>query len=165
MSEAQEAVVLQPGEGNSSWLHDNLVTLKATSEDTAGSYSLTEMVVPSGGGPPLHTHSEEESLYILEGEMIVKIGERTFKVGTGSFILVPKHTPHTFLVEGDGPAKLLLVFSPPGFENFFFEAGRPAEDKTLPPPPGGPPSPEEMEKMIAISEKYGSRVVGPPLGQ
>ena len=38
------------------WVVDELMTLKASAEHTGGAYSLTDSVVPSGGGPPPHVH-------------------------------------------------------------------------------------------------------------
>jgi oxalate decarboxylase/phosphoglucose isomerase-like protein (cupin superfamily) len=39
----------------------------------------------------------------------------------GSFVLIPRGTVHTFWNAGSTPAKLLVIFSPAGFEQFFVE--------------------------------------------
>ena len=52
----------------------NTYTILVSSEDTAGRYSLIDMYVPPGGGPPPHRHDFEESFTVLEGEI-----EATFR--------------------------------------------------------------------------------------
>ena len=160
MPEDKEPIVLQADEGESHWYIDNLVTVKALGTDTSGAYSFLEVSASAGGGPPLHIHTkEDEAIYIIEGEITFQIGDRTVKASAGSFVLMPKGIPHTFRIET--PAKGLIILSPPGFENYFIEAGKLAEAKTLPPPPDEPP---DFEKIGAIAAKYGNNVVGPPLG-
>ncbi len=44
-------------------------TILVTGEQTGGRYSLIDMLVPPGGGPPLHRHDFEEMFTILEGEI------------------------------------------------------------------------------------------------
>ena len=128
-----------PDEGNAIPRH----ILKATKQDTAGAYSLIEANI-TGGGPPQHIHkAEEEAFYILEGEVNIKIGEETIRATVGSFVVIPRGTVHTFWNAGSTPAKLLVIFSPPGFEQFFFEAG---------------------DEEIDMAKKYNIEVVGPPLG-
>jgi mannose-6-phosphate isomerase-like protein (cupin superfamily) len=57
---------------------------KATSAETAGAFSLWEAVIPPGAGAPPHTHSrEDESFYILSGELHIesKASRRRFASG------------------------------------------------------------------------------------
>jgi hypothetical protein len=88
----------------------------------------------------------------------VRCGERTFTARPGSFTFLPRGVPHTFVVEGDTPARLLSVCVPGGFEQFFVAAGRPAESDGL--PPQGPP---DVERLRQVGEEYGVSFVGPPL--
>jgi len=48
------ALHVTEGEGEMLWIADELMTFKASGEDTGGAYSLTDSVVPPGGGPPPH---------------------------------------------------------------------------------------------------------------
>ena len=55
MEANQRAAIHVPkGEGKMLWAVDELITFKASGEDTGGAYSLTDSVVPPGGGPPPH---------------------------------------------------------------------------------------------------------------
>jgi len=60
-----------PGEGKSFWTPGgHMATFKSTSEDTGGAYTITEETWPPQVGPPPHIHhTQEETFYILEGEM------------------------------------------------------------------------------------------------
>ena len=99
-------------------------------------------------GPPLHVHkAEDEAFYVLEGELRVQVGERIIHGTAGAFVFIPKGTAHTFAKAGTEPARMLVIISPAGFEQFFEEVG-------------GPP---DMDKIMAAAERYGFEVVGPPL--
>lgn len=63
------AIHVPSGEGRSLWVAGFPHTLKATSEDANGVYSVLEVSVGPQAGPPPHIHHwEDEALYILEGE-------------------------------------------------------------------------------------------------
>ena len=68
-------VVRKPGEGRTIAVVGDVYRFLATGEETNGKYALWEAIVPPGGGPPPHVHSrEEESFYVLEGEIMLQIG-------------------------------------------------------------------------------------------
>src|SRR5271165_6365751 len=46
-------------------------TILVTGEETAGKYTLIDMYVPPGGGPPPHRHDFEEMFTVLDGEILV----------------------------------------------------------------------------------------------
>jgi mannose-6-phosphate isomerase-like protein (cupin superfamily) len=148
-----------PGEGEAVWFTQNRMTLKATAESTGGAFGLVEAVAPAGSSPPLHVHHrEDESFWVLEGSFSVRCGDRTFSAGPGSFIFLPRGVPHTFVVEGNAPARLLSLCTPGGFEQYFVAAGRPAENDGL--PPQGPP---DVGLLRRVGEAFGVEIVGPPL--
>jgi hypothetical protein len=66
--------------------------------------------------------------------------------------------PHTFVVEGDVPARMLTLLTPGGGEGVFIEGGRRPEDDGLP-----PPAPPDIEALKRVSERYGAEIVGPPM--
>ena len=63
----------QPGPGSAptSALVGDTYTILVSGADTAGRYTLIDMHVPSGGGPPPHRHDFEEMFSVLEGEVKV----------------------------------------------------------------------------------------------
>jgi len=69
-------------------------------------------------GPPrliaprhLH-HSDDEAWYVLEGTLIVQVGDDDVEVPAGSAVLVSRGTPHTYWNPGPGPARYLLIMPP-----------------------------------------------------
>ncbi len=62
-------------------------------------------------------HNDDEAFWVLEGELTFEVGEETIKASPGSFLFGPKDVPHRYTVES-GPARMLFLYSPAGFEEF-----------------------------------------------
>jgi mannose-6-phosphate isomerase-like protein (cupin superfamily) len=141
-----------------------LATVKATTEQTGGRYTLVEILVPEFPMEEslLHVHHfEDEGFYILEGEMTFYVGDETIKARPGSFLFGPKDVPHAFSVDS-GPAKLLFVLSPAGMEGLIREMGEPARTLSIPPPQEEPPNEAEMGRLMDIAARYGAEMLGLP---
>lgn len=154
-----KAVFVAPGEGTRRWVADELITLVIRGEDTGGKYSLTDSVVPAQGGPPPHIHHrEDEAFWVLEGELEISVGERTFRAGAGSFIHLPKGVPHSYQNVSDLPARFLTLMVPAGLERFFLEVGKPATDLL------SPPAAQEgdLETLLTVAPSYGVEILLPP---
>lgn len=148
------------GEGRSLWVLGELHTFKVVGEDTGTAFALWEQTTPPGAGPPPHIHhAEDESFYVLEGELEFIAGGGAIRANTGSFVHVPRGTLHTFKNVGTVPARFLAMVAPAGFEKFFEEIGEPATDKSTPPVPEGPP---DVEKLVATAAKYDCEIPPPP---
>ncbi len=161
---ASRTFALDPGEGEAWWWMGGLATIKATGEQTDGRYTLVEILVPEFPMEEslLHVHHfEDEGFYILEGEMTFYVGDETIKARPGSFLFGPKDVPHAFSVDS-GPARLLFVLSPAGMEGAIREMGEPARELSIPPQPEAPPDEAEMGRLMAIAERYGGEMLGPP---
>ena len=96
--------------------------------------------------PPHYHKLEDESFYVLEGEIQFHVGDKSFVVGPGGFIFLPRNITHHFNLISEN-AKALMQISPAGFEVFFKEFGRPAESLELPPVPAINPRSEMFQKM------------------
>lgn len=156
---AADACALAPGEGHTIWFLRNRMTVKATAATTGGAFGLVESLIAPGFSPPLHVHHrEDESFYVLEGELSMRCGDRTFRASAGSFVFLPRDVPHTFVVEGDAPARMLTLLTPGGGEGVFVDAGRRPEHDGLP-----PATPPDLATLKRVSEQYGAEIVGPPM--
>jgi mannose-6-phosphate isomerase-like protein (cupin superfamily) len=154
-----EAVVVGPGEGYASWFQGNRITIKATAATTGGAFGLVESLVAPGYSPPLHIHDrEDETFWVLEGEVTIRCGDATFRATAGVFAFLPRGVPHTFVVEGSRPARMLGILTPGGGEGFFAEGGRPAQGEGFP-----PPAPRDLEQLRRVAVQFGARIVGPPM--
>ena len=157
---AAKAFGLKEGEGEAWWwLGPTLVTIKATGKETGGRYTLVEVLEPDGVEAPLHVHHrEDEAFWILEGELTFQVGDETIQASPGSFLFGPRDVPHGYTVDS-GPARMLWVLSLAGFEEFIYATSEPAQERTLPPQPGGPPSEAEMEHLATLARQYGGELL------
>src|SRR5262245_20529694 len=87
----------KPREGPTLGVVGDVYRFLATGEDTNGNYAMWDAIVPPGGGPPPHVHTrEEESFYILEGEITFQIGDKQVLAGAGMFANISPGTLHSF---------------------------------------------------------------------
>jgi quercetin dioxygenase-like cupin family protein len=109
-----------PGEGKSFWtVGGHMATFKATSEDTGGAYTITEETWPPQVGPPPHIHhTQEETFYVLEGEMEFITDGVTTRAVAGSLVRIPRGVLRDYRNVGSEPARVLVLFAPGGFEGF-----------------------------------------------
>jgi quercetin dioxygenase-like cupin family protein len=109
-------------------------TILLTGADTAGRYTLIDMYVPAGGGPPPHRHDFEEMFTVLEGEVELTFRGQSLVARAGETVNVPANASHGFRNTSDHPARLLCLCSPAGQEEFFAAVGAPVASRTEPPP-------------------------------
>ena len=139
------------------------MTLKASAETTGGAFSLIEQSAPVGFAPPRHIHhAEDEAFYILEGEVTFFAGEQTISASAGSYIYLPRNIPHSFLVEGSSPVRLLQWSYPAGIEKFFVELGTSTSSAVLPPPASPEMTQQAIQALLALAPEYQLEIVGPP---
>ena len=155
---AGTTVVRKPGEGTGIWMLGGLYQVKASGEETGGAMTIVEFTVPEGMGPPPHSHSQAEAVYVLEGTLGYTIGDQTFEAGPGTCVVIPPGVMETFAPRGT--VRFLGIYTPGGMDKFFAEVGEPAARLEVPPAPTSPP---DAEKLAAIGAKYGLQL-GKPAG-
>jgi len=139
--------------GRAFWGPGDLYTFLATGDDTGGNYFMLDALVAPGGGPPPHRHlREDEAFLLLDGEVSMRVGERTFAVAAGDFVQVPRGTVHAFRNTSPRQARMLVCFSPAGMEGWFIEALDEALDRTADPPPI---TDAMIARMVAAGPKHG----------
>jgi quercetin dioxygenase-like cupin family protein len=128
--------------------------MRSTAESTNGTFGLMEhWDMPVGFASPYHTHRrEDESFYVLEGEIAFLCDGKWLRASTGAFVHGPRDIPHGFRVIGDTPARMLLMCNPGGFERFVLEQTTPI---------GEPPTPPDMNRLMMLAAKYGIDILGP----
>ena len=133
------------GSGRMYWGPGDLYTFLVTGEETGGAYFAMEALVPPGGGPPPHIHTnEDETFYVLEGDVTFRLGDEQVSAGPGDFVHVPRGTVHNFHNGAQTSARIILTFTPSGIERFFEETLQRAYDPTLDPP----------ESVEAVAARY-----------
>ncbi len=161
---ADETRAIEPYELNRDnapafWEVDILWLILADATQTGGALTMMEQICPRNSGPPPHTHAQQESYYILEGQMTVVVGGKTLVATQGSFLNVPPNTVHSFRVDTD-TARILNMYVPAGFERLITELGEPAPQRVLPPP--GRPMKAKPEDVRRVLQQIGMTWVNEP---
>ncbi len=155
-----QTTLVQPGKGSTYLVLGDLYTFLATGEDTDGTYSIVEVLMQPQSVIPAHRHDQaDEAHYILEGEVEYQLEARTIVAISGTFLNFPKNQYHGFKNIGSNPAKILIIITPSGAEQFFSEIGQQIvepmsdeEKRNL----LSPPNPADIEKAIELAiTKYG----------
>ena len=101
--------------------------VKASVDSTSGSFTLIES--HAAGGAPWHVHTrEDEYFYVVDGEITVWCGKEEFRAGPGSFIFLPRGTPHAWDVTSRTKATVLMMTVPAMLDEFLSEYHRATPD-------------------------------------
>jgi quercetin dioxygenase-like cupin family protein len=151
-------IVRADGEGEQLWFFGGGTHIwKATAEETDGAFLLFEDHLTQGKTTPLHRHPDAaETLYVLEGEIVVNIDGAEHRMGPGGMTMAPRGTPHAFLVTSES-ARLLTMQTPGGTQSFFRHASEPVT-------PGSESSGTvDLGRVRASAEQHGGvEILGPP---
>jgi quercetin dioxygenase-like cupin family protein len=153
-----------PGPGKEAllWLGE-LAIIHVSGEQTNGHYSLVELYATKEGEVPWHVHHrEDEAFYVIEGELSFYVGDQVRKAKPGDFVFAPRDVPHMYTVDSPGQARILMFFSPAGFENFVRATSTPAS--TIVPPPPATIS-IDLNQVAELAEQFGAEFVDPPASQ
>jgi quercetin dioxygenase-like cupin family protein len=154
--------ISEPTNGNSYAVAGNSYRTIISGKETGGAYAVIDMLVPPGGGPGPHEHAGiNETFYVLEGEVEFTTETQKYTAKKGTHINIPLNGPvHMFKNKSGNMARLICTVMPAGMEAMFAEVGQPvANGEFLPAPP--PPTPEQLEKLKAVLDKYGQKMYPP----
>jgi quercetin dioxygenase-like cupin family protein len=158
-----DTIVRHTDEGDATWFLNGLMTTKVSTAETGGAYSLTEHLVTAAANPPMHIQiEEEESFYVLEGEVEFEVDGSTVLARPGSFALVPRGAAHTFRVLSPTARMLVIASAPQGAQNgglyeFFQAVGSPAPSRSLPTPTAPDPV-----VVTSVGARHGIEILPPP---
>jgi quercetin dioxygenase-like cupin family protein len=175
MASQAQGVVLAADGGEALWFLGTFVRVKLDGAQTDGRLAVFETLLPRGAAPPLHSHPQDETFYILDGEVtawVVEaelagdqteppawVAERAQRCHVGAVVYAPAGMPHSFRVESD-TARMLTLSTPAGIEQFARALAEPAQWSWLQPPPDGPRvAPERLE---AVQREFAMVLHGPP---
>jgi quercetin dioxygenase-like cupin family protein len=152
-------LAVRAGEGEARWWFGSLATIKLTAAETRGEMTVLEVLAPAGLGAPLHVHyTEDETFFVLEGEVTFEVAGERIVAGPGDCVFGPREVPHRFDV-GDRPARMLWLFNPGGFEEFVLASSVPAEEMDPPPPVPPEDMPALLERLAPIVRAHGKELL------
>ncbi|MGZ3272931.1 MAG: cupin domain-containing protein [Caulobacteraceae bacterium] len=144
------------------WFLNTRVVIRRPSASSPDGLSVSEHWMPFGDSPPLHVHHHEDEIFhVIEGAVRFRVGEQEVMVRAGQSALAPQGLPHTFRVESEAGARVLVMAPGDDFEGLVREVSAPARDDGLPPPTE--PTPAAIEALAAACERHGITVLGPPM--
>ena len=118
--------------------------------ETGGRLAVLETTEGQGEGPPCHRHQwEEETLYVLTGDLAVWRAGIWIPAPAGTAVFLPRLAEHAFVVT-TGPARLLVVVAPAGLEQLIAELGGQSLGS------GG-----DAERLVTLAARYGVEITGP----
>lgn len=136
---------VQAGKGPVFAVLEERATLKLTGDESDGACATVEISTPPHAGAPLHVHEREDvTLYVLEGMYEIRVGGRMIPAPPGTFAFLPREIPHSYTNVGFRTGKLLMTFTPAGFERFLEALSQIAPDAAL-----------QREHLAAIGRTYG----------
>ena len=152
-------IIRREGEGERLWFAGGgLWTMKATAEETDGAFILVEDRMTRGKMTPLHTHpNQDETLIVLEGEILVYADGSEHRVGPRGVAVAPRGAPHAFMVTSER-ALILTLQTPGSGEAFYRDASEPSTDDT---DAGRPP---DLDRLRAAAQRPPDiiEILGPP---
>ena len=105
--------ILTPEVQQAVWFLGALVHVRASGDATAGSLDVLEHQGERGYSSPLHRHlAEEETFFVLDGEVRVEVGGEAHAAGPGAVAFLPRQLPHAFVVTS--PQARFLTLHTPG---------------------------------------------------
>ena len=144
------------------WFLGTQAWIRVGTEHSGGSLAIVEQMIPAGAESPWHVHrTQDESIYVLDGQVTVMVGEEHWTLGPGDCAFGPREVPHGFRVQGETPARLLLICTPGvGFDRFIHQASDPATAPGFPPPEF-----PDVARLARLAAAAGNEVLGPLPGQ
>lgn len=150
-------IIKDAGAGERRWFAGGGVHLwKASTDETGGAFTLFEDSLDQGKVTPLHTHpASDESVYVLDGEILMHLDGQEYRIGAGGFVSAPRGVPHAFLVLSE-TARLLCLHTPASCQAFYWDASEPVDADM-------PPGTVDFDKVRASAAKNGGiEILGPP---
>jgi quercetin dioxygenase-like cupin family protein len=156
-NESIDPAILSPEAQQAVWFLGSLARIRASGNDTAGRLALLEHHAERGYGSPVHRHlADEETFFVLDGELRVEVAGQAHAAGAGAVAFLPRQLPHAFVVTS-AQAWYLTLHTPAGFDRFVTAAGTPATEATT-----APADAPNAEELSAIASSFGIEIVGPP---
>ena len=124
------------------------MAIRVRSGDVGGAYAVLEVIAAPRYGVPLHFHSNEDEIFhVIDGEIRFRCEKTELDALPGTTVVVPRGTAHAWRNFGVSPVRMLVTFTPGGFDPLFEEiVGR------------------SLAEVEALAQRYGTYIIGPRIG-
>jgi quercetin dioxygenase-like cupin family protein len=151
---SETATFVPSGYGQTVHVLGSPITFKIRAHESGGAFTLFEGLVTAGAFVPPHLHPrEDETFYVLAGEVELLMGDAWQPAITGAVVSVPRGVVHAIRNNGESDARILTMVTPGGLVEQFFEAV-----SQLPPPAG----PEDAARVVELAHRFGTEFLPPP---
>lgn len=142
------------------FLAGDVYTILVPGSATDGRYTMIDMLVNDGGGPPPHRHDFEEMFSILEGELQFTFRGKTQTVKAPFSVNIPSNAPHQFKNTSGKQVHMLCMCTPAGQDEYFMATGVPVESRTGPLPKVSSEVKAQKQKLAQeLAAKYRTEVL------
>lgn len=95
------------------------LALRVSADVLDGAFSVHEGVLEPGQTVPPHVHeTADQLLYVVDGSVLVTVGDERIEAGQGDFVHKPRGVSHTFTNATELPARVLELTVSDQFERF-----------------------------------------------
>jgi quercetin dioxygenase-like cupin family protein len=126
--------------------------------DASRDFCVMRGMIPPGAVVPIHSHDSTETFLVISGTKQALMpgvnGMEWTDVRTGDYVQIAGGQAHALRNISREPV-IELIITNPRLGDWFQEAGRPITGEP------GPPTPDDLARLIAVSEKYGYRLGTP----
>lgn len=146
----QEPVIVRHGEAETLVSAGGELRFLCSGEETGGTWSLMENIVPFRIGAPPHFHAWDEAYYLISGEVEFEIDGKWTTARAGDFVYAPGGKVHAFRGASEVSARMLIIDVPAHAEGFFKDVHREVRDM-----------PRDLGKLLAIGAAHGVHMIPP----
>lgn len=137
---------LKPGEGEKTIITGFDALYLTDPKLTGDLMDYFLLTVPSNAGAPLHIHHEnDETLFVLSGEFTFQVNKEISSAPEGTFVYLPRGTPHKFTNVGLSSGRLVGTFTPAGTYEFFDALTKVDQN--------------DFDEIVRLSKQYGHEVL------
>jgi quercetin dioxygenase-like cupin family protein len=135
----------------------NKASVLVSGADTGGSFAIVQIEEQKGCEPPPHIHhNEDETFYVVDGEVTYFVGDQEIHATPGTYLFAPRGIQHTFKLKTP-TANVIVSVHPAGFETFVQEMGQKLPNP-IQPDPASPPNLNDILLLVEIAKKYGIEI-------
>lgn len=132
-------------------LLDSNARMLLTAEQAQGELTVVESTGQRGHSTPRHRHLlATETFILLEGQMIIEVGDERREADAGHIAVLPRGIPHSFAVVSP-TVRYLTLHMPGGFDRFVHELSEGMAGK----------GPTDPATLAAVAARHDIEMLGP----